>query len=85
MVQDDKGDKQATVATNGKATTAKSKHALSSNADSKASKAAEQQEQAQLEMLMMDDSALQDAAKIGVPLPSCSSRVLIFWIPQCIL
>ena len=34
-------------------------------AASKAEKAAEQQRQAQLELLMMDDSALQDVARIG--------------------
>ena len=34
-------------------------------AASKAEKAAEEQRQAQLELLMMDDSALQDVARIG--------------------
>ena len=34
-------------------------------AASKADKAAEQQRQAQLELLMMDDSALQDVARVG--------------------
>ena len=34
-------------------------------AASKADKAAEQQRQAELELLMMDDSALQDIAQIG--------------------
>ena len=34
-------------------------------AASKAEKAAEQQPQAQLELLMMDDSALQDVARVG--------------------
>ncbi len=34
-------------------------------AASKAEKAAKQQRQAQLELLMMDDSALQDVARIG--------------------
>ena len=34
-------------------------------AASKADKAAEQQRQAELELLMMDDSALQDVARIG--------------------
>lgn len=34
-------------------------------AASKADKAAEQQRQAELELLMMDDSALQDVAQIG--------------------
>jgi hypothetical protein len=34
-------------------------------AASKAEKAAEQQRQAQLELLMMDDSALQDVARLG--------------------
>ena len=34
-------------------------------AASKADKAAEQQRQAQLELLMLDDSALQDVARVG--------------------
>ena len=34
-------------------------------AASKTDKAADQQRQAELELLMMDDSALQDAARIG--------------------
>lgn len=39
-------------------------------AASKAEKAAEQQRQAQLELLMMDDSALQDVARLG-GVPAC--------------
>lgn len=39
--------------------------AVTGAATSKAERAAEQQRQAQLELLMMDDSALQDVARIG--------------------
>ena len=52
-----KAAKKAAGKVSGKAATAA--------ATSKAEKAAEQQRQAQLELLMMDDSALRDVARVG--------------------
>ena len=50
------------------------KAAAGTAAGKAAEKAAEQQRQAQLELLMMDDSALQDVARVGKQL-SCYSLV----------
>ena len=47
--------------------------ATAAAAASKAEKAAEQQRQARLELLMMDDSALQDVARLGEPSLHCDS------------
>lgn len=61
-------DDQDTKAVAGKASKAakpSSKKAAAGGEDAKAVRAAEQQQQAQLEMLMLDDHALQDMAKIG--------------------
>ena len=49
----------------GKASKKAAGKAADKAAASKADKAAEQQRQAELELLMMDDSALQDVARIG--------------------
>jgi len=57
-------------------------------AAAKAEKAAEQQRQAQLELLMMDDSALQDVARIGkiflsVQKQTLTSLTLVWIIQDC--
>ncbi len=49
----------------GKAADKAAGKAATGAAASKAERAAEQQRQAQLELLMMDDSALQDVARLG--------------------
>ena len=61
--QDNEGE--GGVAKPGKAAKPGSKTSAGVTDEAKAAKAAEKQRQAQLEMLMMDDNALQDLARIG--------------------
>ena len=66
-MQDSEGGSEAPPADakKGKVSQKAAGKASTGAAASKAEKAAEQQRQAQLELLMMDDSALQDVARIG--------------------
>ena len=61
----DKEDGRGSAAKPGKPVKAGSKKAAGGAEDAKAGKAADRQRQAQLEMLMMDDNALQDMSRIG--------------------
>ena len=61
----DKEDGRGSAAKPGKFSKAGSKKAAGAAEDTKAGKAADRQRQAQLEMLMMDDNALQDMSRIG--------------------
>lgn len=63
-MQDDQ-DTKSRAAKSGKPATAASKRTAGGVDNAKATKAADQQRQAQLEMLMLDDNALQDMARIG--------------------
>lgn len=73
----DKEDGKGSAAKPGKPLKAGSKKAAGGAEDAKAGKAADRQRQAQLEMLMMDDNALQDMSRIGSAayLATCSKLV----------